>query len=194
MIKQERISYKPARPNFAKAPPLPSNSTGNVTITMPVMIKKNANDPCEIKVHLSKGPAYVAKRNQMKPLTQLGLSFINGGQIIGLTLILTVISGVFIWILVSATIIISALYHSLVMDASERNARGCSRDRNTNTPTGLPSPFLLQKRQCLTYVDWALTEKKNSFAQCRIVTKTQWISRLPLSAVRGKAFGGLSLP
>ena len=161
---------------------------------MPVMIKKNANDPCEIKVHLSKGPAYVAKRNQMKPLTQLGLSFINGGQIIGLTLILTVISGVFIWILVSATIIISALYHSLVMDASERNARGCSRDRNTNTPTGLPSPFLLQKRQCLTYVDWALTEKKNSFAQCRIVTKTQWISRLPLSAVRGKAFGGLSLP
>ena len=70
---------------------------------MPVMIKKTVNDPCEIKVHLSKGPAYVAKRNQMKPLTQLGLSFINGGQIIGLTLILTVISGVFIWILVSIT-------------------------------------------------------------------------------------------
>lgn len=113
MIKPERISYKPARPNFAKAPPLPSNSSGNVTITMPVMIKKNANDPCEIKVHLSKGPAYVAKRNQMKPLTQLGLSFINAGQIIGLILILTVISGVFIWILVSATItcIVSSVYH-----------------------------------------------------------------------------------
>ena len=103
MIKPERITYKPGVRKFAKAPPLPSNSTGNVTITMPVMIKKNANDPCQIKVHLSKGPAYVAKRNQMKPLTQLGLSFINGGQIIGLTLILTVISGVFIWILVSTT-------------------------------------------------------------------------------------------
>lgn len=99
MIKQERLSYKKTKTKFAKAPPVPSNGTGNVTITMPVMIKKNANDPCEIKVHLSKGPAYVAKRNRMKPLTQLGLSFINGGQIIGLTLILTVISGVFIWIL-----------------------------------------------------------------------------------------------
>lgn len=101
MIKPEMITYKPAGRKFAKPPPPPSNSTGNVTITLPVMIKKNVNDPCEIKVHLSKGPAYVAKRNQMKPLTQLGLSFINGGQIIGLTLILTVISGIFIWILVS---------------------------------------------------------------------------------------------
>lgn len=109
MIKPDRITYKPAQRKFTKSSILISNSTGNVTISMPVMIKKNANDPCEIKVHLSKGPAYVAKRNQMKPLTQLGLSFINGGQIIGLTLILTVISGVFIWILVSATIIISAV-------------------------------------------------------------------------------------
>jgi len=99
MIKPDRITYKTARRKFTKSSILISNSTGNVTISMPVMIKKNANDPCEIKVHLSKGPAYVAKRNQMKPLTQLGLSFINGGQIIGLTLILTVISGVFIWIL-----------------------------------------------------------------------------------------------
>lgn len=109
MIKPDRITYKPARRKFTKSSILISNSTGNVTISMPVMIKKNANGPCEIKVHLSKGPAYVAKRNQMKPLTQLGLSFINGGQIIGLTLILTVISGVFIWMLVSATIIISAV-------------------------------------------------------------------------------------
>lgn len=103
MIKPERISFKLTGRKFAKASSLPSNSTGNVTISMPVMIKKNVDDPCEIKVHLSKGPAYIAKRNQMKPLTQLGLSFINGGQIIGLTLILTVISGVFIWILVSTT-------------------------------------------------------------------------------------------
>jgi len=105
MIKPERITYKPAGRKFAKASSPASNSTENVTIYMPVMIKKTVNDPCEIKVHLSKGPAYVAKRNQMKPLTQLGLSFINGGQIIGLTLILTVISGVFIWILVSTTTI-----------------------------------------------------------------------------------------
>ena len=111
MIKPERISFNRARTKFAKAPPVPSNSTGNVTITMPTMIKKNVNDPCEIKVHHSKGPAYVAKRNRMKPLTQLGLSFINGGQIIGLTLILTVISGVFIWILVSVTIVVSVVYH-----------------------------------------------------------------------------------
>ena len=105
MIKPEMTTYKTAGRKFAESPPPPSNSTGNVTITMPVMIKKNVNDPCEIKVHLSKGPAYVAKRNQKKPLTQLGLSFINGGQIIGLTLILTVISGVFIWILVRKTTI-----------------------------------------------------------------------------------------
>ena len=52
-------------------------------------------DPCTIKVYYSKGPAYIVKRNELKPLTQLGRSFINGGQIIGLTLILTVISGVF---------------------------------------------------------------------------------------------------
>ena len=81
-----------------------SNSTKNTTIVMPVMLKKNirddGGDPCKIKVHHSKGPVYIVKRNVMKPLTQLGRSFINGGQIIGLTLILTVISGVFMWILV----------------------------------------------------------------------------------------------
>ncbi len=103
MIKpQSRISYKLTEvKKFVKASSQPSNSSENVTISLPVMIKTNVDDPCEIKVYLSKGPAYIAKRNQMKPLTQLGLSFINGGQIIGLTLILTVISGVFIWILVS---------------------------------------------------------------------------------------------
>lgn len=78
--------------------------TKNTTIVMPVMLKKNVRDdggdPCQIKVHHSKGPVYIVKRNVMKPLTQLGRSFINGGQIIGLTLILTVISGVFMWILV----------------------------------------------------------------------------------------------
>ncbi|XP_078346251.1 uncharacterized protein LOC144631641 isoform X2 [Oculina patagonica] len=105
MIKpHSRISYKLTEvKKFVKASTQPSNSSGNVTISLPVMIKTNVrtneDDPCEIKVYLSKGPAYIAKRNQMKPLTQLGLSFINGGQIIGLTLILTVISGVFIWIL-----------------------------------------------------------------------------------------------
>lgn len=105
MIKpHSRISYKLTEvKKFVKASTQPSNSSGNVTISLPVMIKTNVDDPCEIKVYLSKGPAYIAKRNQMKPLTQLGLSFINGGQIIGLTLILTVISGVFIWILVSIT-------------------------------------------------------------------------------------------
>ena len=81
-----------------------SNSTKNTTIVMPVMLKKNirddGGDPCKVKVHHSKGPVYIVKRNVMKPLTQLGRSFINGGQIIGLTLILTVISGVFMWILV----------------------------------------------------------------------------------------------
>lgn len=138
MIKQERISYKPTKTKFAKAPPVPSNGTGNVTITMPVMIKKNANDPCEIKVHLSKGPAYVAKRNRMKPLTQLGLSFINGGQIIGLTLILTVISGVFIWILVSATINSSAVYH-LWSWMLANVMLGVAPDRSANTPTGSQS-------------------------------------------------------
>jgi len=77
------------------------NNTVNTTILMPIMIKTNVdNDPCAVKVHHSKGPAYIVKRNVMKPLTQLGRSFINGGQIIGLTLILTVISGVIIWILV----------------------------------------------------------------------------------------------
>lgn len=80
----------------------PSNNTENTTILMPVMVKTNVdNDPCTIKVYHSKGPAYIVKRNVLKPLTQLGRSFINGGQIIGLTLILTVISGVFMWILVS---------------------------------------------------------------------------------------------
>ena len=69
---------------------------------MPVMVKTSmGDDPCTIKVYYSKGPAYIVKRNVLKPLTQLGRSFINGGQIIGLTLILTVISGVFMWILVS---------------------------------------------------------------------------------------------
>lgn len=77
-----------------------SNNTENTTILMPVMVKTNVdNDPCTIKVYHSKGPAYIVKRNVLKPLTQLGRSFINGGQIIGLTLILTVISGVFMWIL-----------------------------------------------------------------------------------------------
>ena len=103
MIEPSRISYKISKKRFVKASSQRSNSSENVTISMPVMIKKNVDDPCQIKVHLSKGPAYIAKRNQMKPLTQLGLSFINGGQIIGLTLILTVISGIFIWILVSLT-------------------------------------------------------------------------------------------
>ena len=81
-----------------------SNTTQNTTIIMPVIIKKNirdaSKDQCHMKVHHSKGPVYIVKRNVMKPLTQLGRSFINGGQIIGLTLILTVISGVFMWILV----------------------------------------------------------------------------------------------
>lgn len=79
-----------------------SNITVNTTILMPVMIKTSMADadPCAIKVYHSKGPAYIVKRNVLKPLTQLGRSFINGGQIIGLTLILTVISGVFMWILV----------------------------------------------------------------------------------------------
>lgn len=107
MIEPSKISYKLTEKKFLKASSQPSNSSGNVTISIPVMIKTNVNDPCKIKVHLSKGPAYIAKRNQMKPLTQLGLSFINGGQIIGLTLILTVISGVFIWILVSNTNVVS---------------------------------------------------------------------------------------
>ena len=105
-----RISYKTnynphhKTQNFKRQMPSShrSNKTTNTTILMPVMIKKSANDdPCAIKVHHSKGPAYIMKRNVMKPLTQLGRSFINGGQIIGLTLILTVISGVFMWILVS---------------------------------------------------------------------------------------------
>lgn len=96
MIRPSKISFKPTGNMFQKTS---SNNTKNVTIAIPFMIKRNTNDPCEIKVHHSKGPAYIAKRNQMKPLTQLGRSFINGGQIIGLTLILTVISGVFMWIL-----------------------------------------------------------------------------------------------
>lgn len=98
MIRPSKISFKPTGNMFQKTS---SNNTKNVTIAIPFMIKRNTNDPCEIKVHHSKGPAYIAKRNQMRPLTQLGRSFINGGQIIGLTLILTVISGVFMWILVS---------------------------------------------------------------------------------------------
>ncbi|XP_022784223.1 uncharacterized protein LOC111324830 isoform X2 [Stylophora pistillata] len=96
MIKPSKISFKPTEKKFQKTS---SNNTQNVTIAIPFMIKRNTDDPCEIKVHHSKGPAYIAKRNRMKPLEQLGGSFINGGQIIGLTLILTVISGVFIWIL-----------------------------------------------------------------------------------------------
>ena len=80
-----------------------SNKSGNTTLIMPVMIKASGevDDPCTIKLHQSKGPAYIVKRNVLKPLTQLGRSFINGGQIIGLTLILTAISGVIMWILVS---------------------------------------------------------------------------------------------
>ncbi|XP_074639790.1 uncharacterized protein LOC141897994 isoform X2 [Acropora palmata] len=78
-----------------------SNKSGNTTLIMPVMIKASGevDDPCTIKLHHSKGPAYIVKRNVLKPLTQLGRSFINGGQIIGLTLILTAISGVIMWIL-----------------------------------------------------------------------------------------------
>ena len=80
-----------------------SNKSGNTTLIMPVMIKASGgvDDPCTIKLHHSKGLAYIVKRNVLKPLTQLGRSFINGGQIIGLTLILTAISGVIMWILVS---------------------------------------------------------------------------------------------
>ena len=79
---------------------------------MPVMIKTNAEaKPCIIKIYHSKGPVYIVKRNVMKPLTQLGRSFINGGQIIGLTLILTVISGVFMWILVSNYYLLHLLCH-----------------------------------------------------------------------------------
>lgn len=102
LIKPSRISFKLTKNKFEKTS---SNNTGNTTIAIPFMIRRNTDDPCEIKVHHSKGPAYIAKRNQMQPLTQLGRSFINGGQIIGLTLILTVISGVIIWILVSLFII-----------------------------------------------------------------------------------------
>ncbi|XP_068672285.1 uncharacterized protein [Montipora foliosa] len=80
---------------------LQSNKTGNTTLIMPVMIKARGtiDDPCMIRLHHSKGPAYIVQRNVLKPLTQLGHSFINGGQIIGLTLILTAISGVIMWIL-----------------------------------------------------------------------------------------------
>ena len=77
------------------------NKTGNISVFLPVMIKTTESDPCAVKVLPSRGPAYIVTRNVQKPLTQLGRSFINGGQIIGLTLILTFISGVFIWMLVS---------------------------------------------------------------------------------------------
>ena len=96
---------------------LQSNKTGNTTLIMPVMIKARGtvdDQACIIRLHHSKGPAYIVQRNVLKPLTQLGRSFINGGQIIGLTLILTAISGVIMWILVSNPLFIVHSNNSLV--------------------------------------------------------------------------------
>ncbi|KAJ7386302.1 hypothetical protein OS493_010708 [Desmophyllum pertusum] len=70
MINPGRISYK-----LVKASSRPSNTTENTTISIPVMIKGHMDGPCDIRVHHSKGPAYIAKRNQMKPLTQFFHSY-----------------------------------------------------------------------------------------------------------------------
>ena len=90
--------------DFRKAPCSPSNANKTL-LFVPVAIQNNdSKDPCVISVYFTKGAAYIARRNVKHPLAQLGNSFINGGQIIAMTLILSIISGVFIWVLVSLTV------------------------------------------------------------------------------------------
>ena len=74
---------------------------GRGLIVLPVTRgKKDYPDPCIVSAYNAQGSAYIVKRNVKKPLLQLGNSFINGGQIMAIILILSIISGIFIWMLV----------------------------------------------------------------------------------------------
>uniref|UniRef100_A0A6P8HNN2 Uncharacterized protein LOC116291225 n=1 Tax=Actinia tenebrosa TaxID=6105 RepID=A0A6P8HNN2_ACTTE len=68
-------------------------------MVLPITIETKSNDPCFVRIYESAGLAYVVRRNVKKPLNQLAGSFINGGQVIGLTLILTGIAGICMWLL-----------------------------------------------------------------------------------------------
>ncbi|KAK3708726.1 hypothetical protein QZH41_015160 [Actinostola sp. cb2023] len=81
----------------SKVPNTNSGSTNR--IALPISMETTDKDPCRVKVYESTGLAYVVRRNVKKPLNQLAGSFINGGQVIGLTLILTGIAGICIWLL-----------------------------------------------------------------------------------------------
>ncbi|XP_032227082.2 uncharacterized protein LOC116610353 [Nematostella vectensis] len=68
-------------------------------LILPVEIGTKNADPCLVEVITPQNLAYIVRKNNQEPLKQLAGSFINGGQVIGLTLILTGIAGICIWLL-----------------------------------------------------------------------------------------------
>ena len=70
-------------------------------IYLPTMLRSANTKPCSVKLFQSEGPAFIVRKNIHEPLKQLGQAMINGAQLIGLVLLLTAISGIFMWALVS---------------------------------------------------------------------------------------------
>ena len=74
-------------------------------VYLPVMIRKTNTNHCKVKLFQSDGPAFIVRKNIYEPLKQLGQAMINGAQLIGLVLLLTAISGIFMWALVGSLVV-----------------------------------------------------------------------------------------
>ncbi|KXJ05953.1 hypothetical protein AC249_AIPGENE25317 [Exaiptasia diaphana] len=100
LSRNTNLSLNWVKPEITYGEILDMPNTGSKNdIAVPILIDMDDKNPCLVKVYKSSGYAFLVRRDVKKPLSQLGGSFINGGQVIGLILILTGIAGICIWCL-----------------------------------------------------------------------------------------------